>query len=126
MGDVVPASEVYPCDVERAFKALGRIKPRVSHWISQTGRLEQHAKDLTQVMRRYRDVMMENLQRHLPDTKVRNPEGGYFLWVLFRQQIDVERLSEIALRKGVTIFSGKAASPNDAPPNYIRLAYSYL
>jgi putative spermidine/putrescine transport system substrate-binding protein len=36
MGDGVPASEVYPCDVERAFKALERIKPHVSHWIAQT------------------------------------------------------------------------------------------
>jgi putative spermidine/putrescine transport system substrate-binding protein len=36
MGDGVPASQVYPCDVERAFKALERIKPQVSHWIAQT------------------------------------------------------------------------------------------
>lgn len=36
MGDGVPASQVYPCDVERAFKALERIKPAVSHWIAQT------------------------------------------------------------------------------------------
>lgn len=36
MGDGVPASQVYPCDVERAFKALERIKPNVSHWIAQT------------------------------------------------------------------------------------------
>jgi len=36
MADGVPASQVYPCDVERAFKALDRIKPHVSHWIAQT------------------------------------------------------------------------------------------
>jgi putative spermidine/putrescine transport system substrate-binding protein len=36
MGDGVPAKDVYPCDVERAFKALDRIKPAVSHWIAQT------------------------------------------------------------------------------------------
>lgn len=36
MGDGVPPSQVYPCDVERAFKALDRIKPIVSHWIAQT------------------------------------------------------------------------------------------
>jgi putative spermidine/putrescine transport system substrate-binding protein len=35
MADGVPASEVYPCDVERAFKALDRIKPHISHWIAQ-------------------------------------------------------------------------------------------
>jgi putative spermidine/putrescine transport system substrate-binding protein len=36
MGDGVPTSRVYPCDVERAFRALERIKPYVSHWIAQT------------------------------------------------------------------------------------------
>lgn len=35
MGDGVPASQVYPCDIERAFKALDRIKPYVSQWIAQ-------------------------------------------------------------------------------------------
>lgn len=33
MGDGVPASKVYPCDVERAFKALDRIKPHINQWI---------------------------------------------------------------------------------------------
>ena len=36
MADGVPANEVYPCDIERAFRALERIKPNVSHWIGQT------------------------------------------------------------------------------------------
>jgi putative spermidine/putrescine transport system substrate-binding protein len=36
MGDGVPAKDVYPCDVERAFKALDRIKPAVTNWIAQT------------------------------------------------------------------------------------------
>lgn len=36
MADGVPPSEVYPCDVERGFKALERIKPEITHWISST------------------------------------------------------------------------------------------
>jgi putative spermidine/putrescine transport system substrate-binding protein len=36
MADGVPPEQVYPCDIERAFKALDRIKPAVSHWIAQT------------------------------------------------------------------------------------------
>ena len=36
MGDGVAPKDVYPCDVERAFRALDRIKPAVNHWISQT------------------------------------------------------------------------------------------
>jgi putative spermidine/putrescine transport system substrate-binding protein len=36
MADGVAAKDVYPCDVERGFKALDRIKPAVNHWIAQT------------------------------------------------------------------------------------------
>ncbi|NNL19211.1 MAG: ABC transporter substrate-binding protein [Boseongicola sp.] len=36
MADGVAPADVYPCDVERAFKALDRIKPHVSHWIDST------------------------------------------------------------------------------------------
>ena len=36
LGDGVPAKELYPLDVNRAFKSLDRIKPHVAHWIAQT------------------------------------------------------------------------------------------
>lgn len=36
MADGVAPRDVYPCDIERAFKALDRIKPHVSHWIDST------------------------------------------------------------------------------------------
>ena len=36
MADGVAARDVYPCDIERAFRALDRIKPSVSHWIAQS------------------------------------------------------------------------------------------
>lgn len=51
MADGVPASEVYPCDIERAFKALDRIKPHVSHWIAQPSQtvtlIQQNETDFT-------------------------------------------------------------------------------
>lgn len=51
MGDGVPASQVYPCDVERAFRALDRIKPYVNHWIAEAQQtvtlIEQDETDFT-------------------------------------------------------------------------------
>lgn len=41
LADGVPASQVYPCDVDRAFKALDRIKPHARHWVSQTPQTTQ-------------------------------------------------------------------------------------
>lgn len=36
LADGVPPAKIYPLDVDRAFRALDRVKPAVSHWISQT------------------------------------------------------------------------------------------
>lgn len=33
LADGVPPAEVYPCDIERAFKALDRIKPHIKQWV---------------------------------------------------------------------------------------------
>ena len=51
MGSGVAPSEVFPIDVERAFKALDKIKPHVSHWISSTAQtvslIQQNETDYT-------------------------------------------------------------------------------
>lgn len=36
LADGVPADKVYPCDVERAFRSLDKIKPHIKQWIVQT------------------------------------------------------------------------------------------
>lgn len=36
LADGVPAKQLYPLDVERAFKSLERIKPHVAKWITET------------------------------------------------------------------------------------------
>lgn len=35
MADGVPAAHVYPCDVDRAFRSLNRIKNSIDHWIAE-------------------------------------------------------------------------------------------
>jgi putative spermidine/putrescine transport system substrate-binding protein len=41
MADGVPTGEVYPCNVDRAFAALDRIKPEVAVWWTSGAQLEQ-------------------------------------------------------------------------------------
>ncbi|MFM0418898.1 ABC transporter substrate-binding protein [Paraburkholderia aromaticivorans] len=36
LADGVPPEKVYPLDVDRAFKALDRIKPNIANWVEQT------------------------------------------------------------------------------------------
>jgi putative spermidine/putrescine transport system substrate-binding protein len=41
MADGVATTDVYPCDLERAFKALNRLKPAVAVWWTSGAQLEQ-------------------------------------------------------------------------------------
>ena len=66
MGDGVPASEVYPCDVERAFKARDRLKPHVSHWIQGAAEtvslIQQNETDFTHTFTsRVKDMQAANV-----------------------------------------------------------------
>ncbi|RDU96219.1 ABC transporter substrate-binding protein [Trinickia dinghuensis] len=36
LADGVPPEKIYPLDVERAFKALDRVKPYIANWVDQT------------------------------------------------------------------------------------------
>lgn len=36
LADGVAPDKLYPCDIERAFKSLDRIKPHITHWVTQT------------------------------------------------------------------------------------------
>jgi putative spermidine/putrescine transport system substrate-binding protein len=51
MADGVHPKKVYPCDVERAFRSLDRIKPHVSHFIKETAKtislIQQNECDFT-------------------------------------------------------------------------------
>jgi putative spermidine/putrescine transport system substrate-binding protein len=67
MGDGVAAKDVYPCDVERAFKALDRIKPAVNHWIAQTAQtvslIQSNETDFTYTYTtRVKDMQAANVQ----------------------------------------------------------------
>ncbi|MGY8638479.1 ABC transporter substrate-binding protein [Bradyrhizobium sp. 14AA] len=36
LADGVPPDQLYPLDVDRAFRSLDRIKPHIAHWVEQT------------------------------------------------------------------------------------------
>ena len=69
--------------------------------------------------------MVNAIHRCMPGAKVRTPGGGYFLWVELPLAIDADELVNRATAAGVAIFSGKLSFAEDAPTNFLRLAYSF-
>ncbi|MNH34206.1 putative HTH-type transcriptional regulator YdcR [compost metagenome] len=51
--------------------------------------------------------MLAAVARHFPEeTRVSQPDGGYFLWLEFPEQVDSLRLFQLALAQGISIAPG--------------------
>ena len=120
-----------PAVVERMAmqKADGGTNPfcqRVVTDLMRGNKMAAHMSDLTEQMRRHRDVMVESLATFLPQARVRVPAGGYFLWVELPEGSDAEAIAALALERGVEVSSGRLCFPNEVPGHHLRLAYSFV
>ncbi|MCC7047016.1 MAG: PLP-dependent aminotransferase family protein [Alphaproteobacteria bacterium] len=98
---------------------------RIVVQLFQNGKVDHHIASLSKILRGHRDAMVKAIHRYLPGAKVRVPQGGYFLWVELPQDVDADELVKRAARAGVAIFSGNLSFAENAPGNFLRLAYSY-
>lgn len=91
----------------------------------RSNKMAQHIELVTEHMKVHRDTMLEALAEYLPDSKVRRPEGGYFLWAELPQGISADAVSARAIEHGVEVGSGRLCFPNEDPGNFLRFSYSY-
>ncbi len=91
----------------------------------QSGRVNEHITELIQQMRIHRDVMVNEFSEHIPEARIRAPQGGYFLWIELPEGTDGERLVELGIREGVEVSAGRLSFPNDGSANFIRAAFSF-
>lgn len=68
-------------------------------------------------------VLMEQLAQLLPAWTFRPPEGGLSLWVRLPGS-NAEGFATVALRHGVAVLAGTAASPRDDHADHIRMAFT--
>ena len=72
------------------------------------------------VARRYQNLA-NLLAEFLPDWKWQPPQGGLCLWV--RIDGDAAQFAQVALRHGVTVVPGPAASPSERHGDYLRIPF---
>src|SRR5690625_2934414 len=53
------------------------------------------------------------------------PKGGFFIWLQFQQEIEVDKLFRIAFDKGVSIVQGSSFYKNQIKNSSVRLCYSF-
>ena len=110
-------------------KADGGCNPmaqRIVVDLMRSNKMQLHIDEVTNEMRVHRDAMIESLAEHLPDARIRTPGGGYFLWAEMPEGVDAELVAELGIEHGVEVSTGRLCFAEDAPRNFLRMAYSFV
>lgn len=88
---------------------------------------ENNVQQLIWVYRKRRDVMVEMLEKTLPQgVKFTRPQGGLFLWVELPSYMKAMELLQECLKNNVAFVPGDSFFPNGGVENTFRLNYSNM
>lgn len=95
-----------------------------AEWISAN--LENHVDQLRQIYRIRRDLMLDALERHMPEgTRWTRPDGGFFIWVTLPPGIDTTRMLPQAKERGVEYLPGVTSYFDGRGTDQMRLSFSF-
>lgn len=95
----------------------------LAEYLGQGG-YERHLRQLRAALAGQQRQMLEAIEAHFPPgTRVTQPQGGYFLWVVLPESVDALELHRLALAQGISIAPGPMFSAKRAFRNCIRLNY---
>ena len=97
-----------------------------SKWIDMFD-LDAHVAKIREVYKVRRTVMLETLEKNLPDCcTFTRPVGGLFAWVVLPEYMNAKDLQMKCLEKKVAFVPGGSFFPNGGHENTLRLNYSCM
>jgi 2-aminoadipate transaminase len=124
---VAPVSVIQRCVMAKQGMDLhsSTFIQMVSYEVAKDGFLEEHVREIRDVYRHRRDVMLEGMERHFPSAvRWTRPEGGLFLWAILPEHIDAAVVLERAVENKVAFVPGTAFYPDGGGHNTMRLNFS--
>jgi 2-aminoadipate transaminase len=96
----------------------------VCELVRQPGWLDRHIAELCTVYGQRRDLMVRELEHHLPSgCRWTRPEGGLFLWVTLPEALDATELLQRAARERVAFVPGEPFWVGEPHRNTLRLNF---
>jgi DNA-binding transcriptional MocR family regulator len=130
------ASLVAPEELVKKLEALAAQTYLAPSFVPQAtifeflrrGHLDASLTRVRDALRPRRDAMLEALERELGDrAEWSRPQGGYFLWLDLRDDVDARELAPRAEAAGVAVIPGADFFPGGgAGTSSLRLAYSFV
>ncbi len=112
--------------MQKADGGSNAFAQRIVVQLMKSNKMAHHIDEMIYQMRIHRDAMIDAFAEHLPEAKIRAPQGGYFLWAELPKGTDAEKLVELGIAEGVEVSSGRLSFPTEDPGNFIRMAYSFI
>lgn len=98
----------------------------IAYEVGKDGFIDKHIEVIKRVYHERRDVMMDAMEEHFPQTiKWTHPEGGLFLWATLPEGIDSAKLMVEALKENVAYVPGGSFHPLGGGDNTMRLNFSF-
>jgi 2-aminoadipate transaminase len=88
---------------------------------------EAHVEELRRVYQMRRDVLLEALERYMPDGVTwTKPAGGFFVWVTLPEHIQGREVKQHCLQRGVMVAAGEGYFVESSHgAHHLRLTYSF-
>jgi 2-aminoadipate transaminase len=91
--------------------------------------LWEHIEEGRQSIKAKRNVLLDSLEGEfgkVPGMHWTRPDGGLFCWVKLPEQVNRQRLQELAVARGITYGTGQAFHALDQDVAYLRLAFGWI
>jgi 2-aminoadipate transaminase len=124
---VAPASVIQHCVMVKQGMDLhtSSFIQMVAYEVAKDGFLTEHVRQIRDVYRERRDIMLAAMSEHFPPgVRWTRPEGGLFLWVTLAEELDSTAVLEEAINHKVAYVPGAAFYPDGKTRNNFRLNFS--
>lgn len=125
---VAPASVIQHCVMAKQGMDLhtSSFVQMVAYEVAKDGFLAEHVRQIRQVYRERRDIMLAAMAEFFPpEVRWTQPKGGLFLWVTLPEGMDSTAVLQQAIAHNVAFVPGATFYPdNDQQTNSFRLNFS--
>jgi 2-aminoadipate transaminase len=101
----------------------GMVSEAIVHQFCISGDIDRSIATVSAALGERARVLAESLRKHIPGATFTEPDGGYFLWVDLPEDVDVDKLFPVAMKKGVAVVKGSDFLL-DGGNHSVRLAFS--